>query len=419
MSTANQGVIAALDVGGSKVACVIADLGPSGDLNIRGVGNRACRGVSGGVVTDMLETEKAIRASVEQAEKMAGETISTVILGFAGGEQQSTIIEVEVDVDGHSVAQSDIDRAIAKVEEQMDTGDREVLHSFTAAYSIDGAYSSIAPLGMYGKKLGLAQHVITINSSPRMNLEACVRRAHLDVSHVVSLPYASALSSLVEDEAKMGAACIDIGAGTTNIAIMAQGALVHADVIPIGGSQVTDQIARELLTPFEQAERLKTFSGAAIRVAADDRSDIEVPQVGEISGEESLVRKPRSALTGVIQNELEILFATIAKHLDASGFSGVSGKRVVLTGGVAQTEGIRDLAAEVLGRQVRLGRPQILVGLPQAGHSPAFAGAIGLLLYGAKTPSDSAREKKSPGRDSGSDSSNPILRVIGWLKDNF
>lgn len=412
-----EGMIAALDVGSAKIACLIAQVNADGQMRVCGVGNRACEGgISAGTVVDMEATEKAIRASVDQAEKMAGTTISDVFLSFSAGDPKSTVIEVQVDVDGHAVSQADVERAVEKAREQIDADEDEILHAFPAAFAVDGSFGVKAPIGMYGKKLSVALHVITASNGPLQNLQACVRRAHLNIRGVVLTPFASGLATLVEDEAKMGAAAIDIGAGTTSISIFAQGALVHAEVLPIGGAQITEQVARGLLTPFEHAERLKTFSGAAAVDSADERLEIEVPQVGE-GGDDAIIRQPRSALTGVIQKELELLFTTIGKRLDASGFSGVAGRRVVLTGGVAQTEGIRDLASKIMGRQVRIGKPEMIDGLPQAAQSTPFAAAVGLLLYGARRPVSEAIDKSQ--EKTGVPKGGAFGRFSRWLRDNF
>jgi cell division protein FtsA len=270
---------------------------------------------------------------------------------------------------------------------------------------------------MYGKQLTVALLVLMADPGPLQNLQACVRRAHLNVLDIVHGPFAAGLSTLVEDEMKMGAACIDMGAGTTGISVFAQGSLVHAETIPLGGAQVTEEIARSLLTPFDQAERLKTFNGAAIVDAADERHEIEVQQVGE-AGRDSFSRQPRSSLTSVMQKELELLFATVAKRLDASGFSGVAGKRVVLTGGVAGCEGVRDLASKVLGRRVRIGKPQLVGGLPQAAQAPGFASLVGLLLYCTRTEFTDMKPSESDGQEE-TIKQGTFGRMTRWLRDNF
>ncbi|WP_262694892.1 cell division protein FtsA [Kordiimonas aquimaris] len=413
-----ESIVAALDIGSSKVACLIAEITENGQARVLGVGNRTCDGgVSSGTIVDMRTTENAIKAAVDQAEKMAGHTISDVLLTFSGGDPKSQVIEVTVDVTGHAVSSDDIDKALTKAKAEIDPEQGALLHAFPAAYAVDGNYGVKAPKGMYGKKLSLALLVITVDPGPLQNLQACVRRAHLNIPDVVLTPFAAGLSTLVEDEMKMGAACIDIGEGTTGISIFAQGALVHAETLPIGGGQITDVIARNLLTPFDQAERLKTFNGAAIVDPADERQEMEVQQVGE-AGRDSLVRMPRSSLTSVIQAELELLFATISEHLDASGFSGVTGRRVVLTGGVANCEGIRDLAGKMLNRRVRIGKPQFVDGLPQAAQSPSFAGVVGLVLYAASGTIEDVKDRKQevsePSGELGA-----LGRITRWLRDNF
>ncbi|MFC3053039.1 cell division protein FtsA [Kordiimonas pumila] len=418
LASGQETIIAALDVGSSKVACLIAERTASGTFHVKGVGNRACNGGAvGGAIVDMELTEKAIRASVDQAEKMAGITVSDVMLTFSGGEPKSQVVEVEVDVTGHAVSDADITKAMEQAKAQIDFDEEGLLHAFPVAYAVDGHFGPREPVGMCGKKLSVAVLIVTAASGPLRNLKACVRRAHLNVSSVVLTPFAAGLSCLVEDEAKMGAACIDMGGGTTGISIFAQGALVHAEVIPLGGSQVTEEVARGLLTPFEHAERLKTFNGAAIVDPADARLEIEVPQVGEEDSDQ-MARMPRSALTSIIQKEMELLFTTIAERLDASGFSGVAGKRVVLTGGVAQCEAVRDLATRVLGRQVRIGRPRTIEGLPVAAQMPNFSALAGLLEYAVRRPKEVFRSDNKK-HDETTGATGPLGRMVQWVRDNF
>lgn len=418
MNGKQERTIAALDIGSSKVACLIAHIGLDDQVKVLGVGNRACNGgVAGGVVVDMTATEKAIRAAVDQAEKMAGQTVSDVVVAFSGSNPKSQVIEVGVAVEGHAVSDADLKSALDKASAEIDADAGEILHAFPAAYAVDGNFGVKSPVGMYGKQLTVALLVIVAEPGPLQNLQACVRRAHLNVLDIVHGPFAAGLSTLVEDEMKMGAACIDMGAGTTGISVFAQGSLVHAETIPLGGAQVTEEIARSLLTPFDQAERLKTFNGAAIVDPADERHEIEVQQVGE-AGRDSFSRQPRSSLTSVMQKELELLFATVAKRLDASGFSGIAGKRVVLTGGVAGCEGVRDLASKVLGRKVRIGKPQLVGGLPQAAQAPGFASLVGLLLYSARTEITDMKPSESDGQEE-TIKQGTFGRMTRWLRDNF
>lgn len=419
MNGRQEKLIAALDIGSSKVACLIAHVGLDNQVKVLGVGNRACNGgVAGGVVVDMEATERAIRAAVDQAEKMAGQTVSDVILSFSGSDPKSQVVEVSVDVEGHAVGSQDLDRALAEAGKKIDDEGGELLHVLPAAFAVDGNFGVKMPVGMYGKKLTVALLVLTAERGPLQNLQACVRRAHLNVVNIVHGPFAAGLSTLVDDEMKMGAACIDLGAGTTGISVFAQGSLVHAETIPVGGAQITEEIARSLLTPFDQAERLKTFNGAAIVDPVDARLEIEVQQVGE-AGRDSYSRQPRSNLTSVMEKELELLFATVAKKLDASGFSGVAGKRVVLTGGGAGCEGVADLAGKILGRRVRIGKPQLLGGLPQAAQSPGFASLVGLLLYATDPAISDMTPAINEKDDETQKKTGTFGRMTRWLKENF
>jgi len=423
MAVTTESLIAAIDVGSSKVACLIARISQSGiaqtnEIKVLGVGNRICEGVDGGVVVDMEAVELAIRASVDQAEKMAGRTVSEVFLSFSGGEPRTHIIETDLDIKGEAVTEADVAKIIEKAKGMVDAGNEAVLHTFPAALSVDGTFGVTSPIGMFGDKLGLALLAVTVQKGPLKNLEACIRRAHLNVVDVVLSPYAAGLSVLDEDELKMGVACIDMGGGTTGISIFARGALVHSEVLPLGGGQITDEVARKFLTPFDQAERLKTFMGSAITDSADARLEIEVTQVGEAAGTENIARMPRSDLTDLVQKELELLFATVGERLDASGFSGVAGRRVVLTGGVAQTEGIRDFASRMLGRRVRVGTPKIISGLPQAAQGPAFASTVGLLLHAASLPSEE-RSLKEQAKLQEMQKKGLFGRMGLWIKENF
>lgn len=411
-----DGMIAALDVGSSKVACLIAHRGSGGQFLVKGVGNVACDGgVVGGAVVDMALTEKAIKSSLDMAEKMAGSTVSDVILSFSGGEPVTRVIEITTALEGPAVTEADVNRATEMAKAKLELASDTLLHFFPAAFNVDGNYSTNSPLGMYGKQLGIAFMVVTASSGPLKNLDACVRRAHLNVKAVVLAPYAAGLACLVDDEIDIGAICIDMGAGTTNLSIYAQGTLVYAEVLPIGGSQITEEIARSLLTPIDQAEKLKNL-GSAISDAADERIEIEVLQIGE-SGSDRTLRMPRSAVTSVIQQELELLFSTIAKHIEASGYSEFAGRRVVLTGGVARCDGIRDLASKVLGRQVRIGYPKAVAGLPGAAQGPGFAGAVGLLAYAASKAHENS--VYTDNQDQETTNEGVFGRVSQWIKETF
>ena len=417
MTASTRDMIAALDVGSSKIACFVATVDDGQEITIRGMGVRSCRGIRCGAVIDVAETEQAIRSAVEQAEGMADVTVDEAIVSLSAGDLESHVFEVEVAIAGHRVEDSDIRRALDEARSSLALGEREVVHAFPACFALDGTYGVRAPIGMYGERLAVTLHVVTARAGPLRNLGAAVERAHLRVRRFVAAPYAAGLATLVEDEMQLGAAVIDMGAGTTGVAAFAGGAMVHASVIPLGGSHVTQDIARGLLTPLDHAERLKTLHGEAIALSADDRETIDVPQLGE--GEfdpDGYVTLPRSRLTAIIEPRLTEIFEFARERLEAGGFVGGSARRVVLTGAASQLPGTRDLAQRVLDKQVRLGRPREVAGLAASTSGPGFATAAGLLVHAARAPreaTDPSHKLPSPPPGNG------LSRLGRWLKENL
>lgn len=417
MTPGREDIVTALDIGSSKVACFIARTdGPAG-IEILGIGVRVCRGVRSGTVVDIAETERAIRAAVEQAERMAGETAGEVTVSLGAGDPASHIVEVEVDIDGHRVEDADIARVLGKARESIDIGEREIVHALPACFALDGAPGVHAPVGMYGERLAASVHLVTALPGPLRNLEACVERAHLALDRFVAGPLAAGLSTLVEDERQLGAAIVDMGGGTTSLAVFAGGAMVHADVLPLGGDHVTRDIARGLMTPVDHAERLKTLHGEAMAGAAIGGGTIEVPRLGENDIEpEGCAVLPRAMLSGIIEPRLCEIFELVRARLAIAGFEGEAAQRVVLTGGAAQLPGMRELAHRVLGKQVRIGRPRRLPGLAEATSGPAFAVCSGLLVHAVEAP-----RMPLGGKGSGplAMPSGGIARVGRWLRENF
>lgn len=410
-----NGLIAALDVGSTKVCCFIARVQDDGSPRIVGIGHQVARGMRGGAVVDMEELEHSIRASVEAAEDMAGERIKAVVVNISGGAPQSANVKVEVSMNGHAVNEADIRRMLDHGRAHHESADRELVHAIPVDYTIDGNEGIKDPRGMYGERLGVAIHVISAGTGPVRNLQTVVNRCHLDIEARVVSPYASGLACLVDDEKELGVTCIDMGGGTTSIAVFLAGQLVHTDVIPVGGHHVTNDIARGLSTPLSYAERMKTLYGSAIPSAADDREMLKVPLVGEDEDGASN-QVPRSMLIQIIQPRLEETFELVRSHLEQGGFDKLAGRRVVLTGGASQMQGVRDLAGLVLDKQVRLGRPVGFQGLPEATGGPAFSTSGGLIRYAlAHTPPTTRGKKANSGDETGSGWG----RLGHWLKSNF
>lgn len=420
LGISRNGLCAALDVGSSKICCFIADIDRGDQPRILGIGHQASAGVKNGAVVDMESCEDAIRAAVHAAEHMAGETIDRVLVNLSGGYPASSSVAVEVSIAGHEVGDADLQRALHHGRpgangEDTSSDERQLIHTIPVNYSIDGSRGVRDPRGMFGDRLAVTLHMITAGTSAVRNLATCIQRCHLEVSGLVVSPYAAGLATLVPDEKELGVTVVDMGGGTTTIAVFFEGKVIYTDVVPVGGIHVTNDIARGLSTPLAHAERMKTLYGHAVAAAADDREMIDVPQVGESEHESDGQQVARSILIGIIQPRLEETFELVRSRLEASGFDKVAGRRVVLTGGACQLPGIRDLAALLLDKQVRIGRPNRALGLAEATSGPAFATGAGLLNFAANetlaAPTTSAESIKESGGLMG--------RLGSWFREHF
>jgi len=407
--------IAALDVGSTKVCCIIAQRQDDGGARITGIGHQLARGIRAGAVVDMEELEHSIRAAVDAAEEMANQRIKSVVINVSGGQPSSANVKVEVALNGHAINEADLRRMLEHGRAHHESPERELLHAIPVDYTIDGNEGIRDPRGMFGDRLGVAIHVIAALTGPIRNLNTVINRCHLDVSARVVSPFAAGLACLVEDERELGVTCIDMGGGTTSLAVFMAGQLVHTDLIPIGGFHVTSDIARGLSTPVSQAERLKTLYGSALPSPSDDREMLKVPLVGEDdAGTGNQV--PRSLLNQIIQPRIEETMELVRSRLEMCGFDKTVGRRVVLTGGASQMQGVRDLAAGILDKQVRHGRPVGFQGLPEAVGGPAFSVCAGLVRFA--TTHRVATKGRKGSRDEDDDSSQ-WGRIGRWLKSNF
>lgn len=409
-----NGLVAALDIGTSKICCFIARVSEDANPSVVGIGHHLSRGVRGGAIIDMEQAELAVRSTVHAAEQMAGETIKDVVINLSGGYPASQTIGVEVPLSGREVGDHDLHRVLMQGSQINGSHDRRLIHSIPVGYSIDGSRGIRDPRGMYGDRLGVDMHVVTAQVGAVKNLTGCVARCHLEPRAIVVSPYAAGLAALVDDEMDLGVTVIDMGAGATTLAVFFDGHVVYTDSVPIGGGHVTNDIARGLSTPLAHAERVKTLYGNCIATPADEREIIHVPQVGEEeTGFSNQI--PRSILIGVVQPRLEETFELVRSRLESSGFDKIAGRRVVLTGGASQLSGVRELAALVLDKQVRMGRPIRVHGLADATGGPAFATAAGLLTFALDAESQQSR----PMRSDQSPPSGLLGRFGSWLKENF
>ena len=413
------GLVAALDVGSSKVCCFVARESADGHPSVVGIGQQASKGVKNGTIVGLEQAEATIRTAVHAAEQMAGETIDRVIVNLSGGYPVSSSIGVEVSIDGHEVGETDLQRIFDQsrhtevLKSQSDSG-RQMIHSIPTGYSIDGNRGIRNPLGMYGENLGVSLHIVTAASGAVRNLASCVQRCHLEPVRFVVSPYASGLSCLVEDEMELGVTVIDMGGGTTTIAVFYEGNAIYTDLIPVGGQHVTSDVARGLSTALTHAERIKTLYGHAMSDPSDARDMIDVPQVGETE-EDPGQQIPRSLLIGIIQPRLEETFELVRSRLETSGFDKIAGRRVVLTGGACQLPGISDLAGLVLDKQVRIGRPSRVTGLAEATAGPAYSTCSGLLHYALGADQSTLKEFTVKKEEVGG----LIGRLESWFHEHF
>lgn len=412
-----HGLIAALDVGTTKVCCFIARAAEDGGLKIVGIGHQLSRGIRNGAVVDMEEVETSIRAAVDAAEQMAEDRIREVVLNVSGGQPSSANVTIEVAVNGHEIGDGDIRRMLDHARHHAETGEGELLHSIPVGFTVDGNEGIRDPRGMFGDRLAVTIHQVSAAAGPVRNLASVVHRCHLDIESRIVSPYASALACLVEDEKELGVTCIDMGGGTTTLSVFQGGHLKHTDTIPVGGGHVTNDIARGLSTPLANAERMKTLYGSALPSPSDDREILKVPLVGE-DEDGATNQVPRSMLVQIIQPRIEETFELVRSHLEAGGFDKLAGRRVVLTGGASQMQGVRDLAAMVLDKQIRLGRPLGFQGLPEATAGPAFSTCAGLLRFAMGNHAEAPARTMTNG-PTASARGGTLSKVTGWFRKNF
>jgi len=411
---ARNGIIAALDIGSSKVCCFIARIEGGNQLRVVGIGHQQSSGIKGGNIVDMEAAEHALSSAVNAAEQMCGERVEEIVVGVGGGYPASHTFGVEVAIGGHEVADKDIRRVLSQVHLPAETSDRELIHTMPIGYSIDGRAGVRDPRGMYGERLGVDVHLVTAASGAMRNLGICVKRAHLEIADRCVTSFAAGLASLVQDEMDLGVTLIDMGGGTTSIAVFYDGNLIYTDSIPVGGNHVTHDIARGLSTPVADAERMKILYGRSVSKPNDEYEIIDVPLIGEQEHTEPN-HVPRSILVGIIRPRIEETFELVRGRLEASGVDKLTGRRIVLTGGASQLDGIAESAAQILNKQVRNGRPVRVTGLAEATGGPAFSACAGLLTYALRAQS-SGTAASVPGAES---EASRFGRLGSWLRENF
>jgi cell division protein FtsA len=406
-------LIAALDIGTTKVCCLIARV--EADVpQVLGIGHQIGRGVRGGTIVDLEAAGASVVNAVHAAEQMAGETIERVVVNLSGGFSASRIIKAEIGVAGHEIGDAELQRVLEQGYLLREPGDRQIIHSVPVGFSIDDSRGIRDPRGMFGERLGVNMNVVTARAACVRNHSAAIGRAHLGVDALVVSPYAAGLSCLVEDEIELGVTVIDMGGGTTTIGVFFDGNLIFADSVPVGGGHVTNDIARGLSTTVAHAERMKTLFGGTIAASTDERETIAVPQIGE-EDEGHVNHVPKSLLVGIVAPRIEETFELVRDRLEASGFDKIAGRRVVLTGGACQLHGVREFAGLILDKQVRVGRPLRVAGLAEATAGPAFSTTVGLLHFALSERAEAVQASRGRTRQA-----NGVFGRLGhWLRENI
>jgi len=402
-----RNLIVGLDIGTSKVAAIVGEYTQGGQLEIIGIGTAPSRGLKKGVVVNLESTVHSIQRAVEEAELMAGCQIQSVYAGIAGSHIRSLNSHGIVAIKDKEVRQYDIDRVIDSARAVAIPADQKILHILPQEFVIDQQDGIKEPIGMSGIRLEAKVHMVTGSVSAAQNIVKCIRRCGLDVEDIVLEQLASCTSVLTEDEKDLGVCLIDIGGGTTDIAVFSKGAIKHTAVIPIAGDQVTNDIAVALRTPTKSAEDIKCKYACALIQLANDEDMIEVPSIGE--------RSPRKIslqnLSEIVEPRYEELMLLVQAELRRSGFEDLIAAGLVLTGGSSKVMGLTELAEEIFHMPVRIGFPQLVGGLTDVVQNPIYSTGVGLLLYG--------REHHG-GLDAIRDESTGLLSIIkNWFQGNF
>jgi cell division protein FtsA len=423
-----RGVIAVLDIGTSKIACLIlrfdGPLGLSDDhvgpmagqssFRVIGAATTRSRGVRFGEISVMAETERAVRTAVQAAQKMANVRVDHVIACFAGAEPRSYGIEGEIELEDSVVTEQDVARVLSACDVPDIGQGRDVLHAQPVNFALDHRSGLGDPRGQIGNRLATDMHLLSVDANVVQNILHCIGRCDLELAGLASSAYVSGISSLVEDEQELGAACIDLGGGSTGLSVFIKKHMIFADAVRMGGDHVTSDIAKGLMVPMAVAERIKTKHGGVHATGMDDREMIEV---GGDSGDWEKDRRQisRTELIGIMRPRVEEILEEVRTRLDVAGFDTLPTQQIVLTGGASQIPGLDGLAARILGQGVRLGRPLRVQGLPQAATGPAFSAAVGLSLFAAN-PQDEWWDFEIPAERYPARS---MKRVMKWFKDNW
>jgi cell division protein FtsA len=425
VSPRRAAIVAALDIGTHKVVCLIARLRPhppqdvlrrrSHGIEILGIGHTASIGIKSGTVVNLSEAEEVVRHAVDLAERSASVQLESVVLAVSAGRLASELYSASINIAGSTILEGDISRVLSAGSRHSVREGRVTLHSLPIGYAIDGVRGIGEPRGMLGKQFAVDMHSVTADSATMRNLMLVVERCHLAVETMVAAPYVSGLAVLADDESDLGAAVIDLGAGTTTTAVFSGGRFIHANSFAVGGLHITMDLARGLNTRIAHAERIKTLYGSVLSGGSDERDMIAVPPVSDDDREPPQFVS-RARLVRIIKPRVEEILEMVRDRLAASPFAAEPRAQIIFTGGASQLTGLAELAGRILGRSVRIGRPLGISGLPDAAKGPAFAVAGGLLVYPQTAHLEHFEPRRTRHLMTGT---GYIARVGQWLREGF
>jgi cell division protein FtsA len=406
----DKNLIVGLDIGTSKVVAIVGEISPDDEIEVIGIGSSRSRGLKKGVVVNIESTVHSIQRAIEEAELMAGCEIHSVYAGIAGSHIRSLNSHGIVAIRDQEVSVNDVDRVIDAARAVAIPADQKILHILPQEFVIDNQEGIKEPIGMSGVRLEAKVHMVTGAVSAAQNIVKCVRRCGLEVDDIILEQLASSYAVLTDDERDLGVCLVDIGGGTTDIAVFTDGSIHHTAVIPIAGDQVTNDIAVALRTPTQHAEDVKVRYACALTQLANPDETIEVPSVGDRPPR----RLARQTLAEVVEPRYEELFNLVQAELRRSGFEDLIAAGIVLTGGSSKMEGVVELAEEIFHMPVRVGMPQHVSGLGDVVRNPIYSTGVGLLLFGLKRTQDLARGQKVDGGMRGI-----FERMKNWFQGNF
>ena len=414
-SFSKNSIIAALDIGSSKVCCLIGKLDNQNNLSIIGAGFHESKGLVSGIITDMKALETAIRNCVASAEKMAAVRVKKITIGFSSVNIEIENLNIEIDLKGSIVSQGDLDRAYNFLSEKHITGSRSILHIIPVQYSIDGNKGVKSPLGMFGDKLGVEISIISADQNILKNFQNVVKQCDLEIDNLIYTPYAIGLSLLSEEEKELGVALVDIGSTLSSLSIFYNGTILFTKIIPLGGNMITNDISRIFSLSIVDSERIKIINGQLIEELENSLSIIEVDALGNDNDSVEIMRKD---LIAVIKPRVSEIINTLKEHILESGYNHLIANRVVITGGASQMDGVIEITSKIIEKRARLGKSSVIKGIPDNMRSSSFSAINSLLTYSIINNNDLSVKNNIKSNNSEGLYSY-LIKFKNWILENF